>query len=251
MNFSHFLSVETVLPYGIIFARVFVVLYLAPIFGEQFISNRIRLYFAFFLTLTLKPFIHFSGVHLPFFSILFILLAEMSVGLIIGLSLKLFMYVFETSGAIIASAMGFSNAFALSPLMSQQASIIGGFLSVIGMVVIVSMHLHHDIIYALLKSYDIFKINDFSLLEKFPEFFFQHVQDYFAFSLQLSLPFIVFVLCFYTGMGLIARLTPQIQIFFVSLPIQIYLALLILGLCLPLYFATYSDFFISFIKKMG
>ena len=46
------------------------------------------------------------------------------------------------------------------------------------------------------------------------------VGDSFRVAIQLSALFIVISLLFYVGLGLLARLMPQLQIFFVALPIR-------------------------------
>ena len=48
----------------------------------------------------------------------------------------------------------------------------------------------------------------------------------FVLGVQLSAPFIAVGLVFYLGVGLLARLMPQVQIFFIALPVQIFLGFL-------------------------
>ena len=47
-------------------------------------------------------------------------------------------------------------------------------------------------------------------------------------GLQLAAPFLVFGLVFYVGIGLLSRLMPQIQIFFIAMPANITLGLVLL-----------------------
>ena len=50
------------------------------------------------------------------------------------------------------------------------------------------------------------------------------VSSSFVIGLQLSLPFILMSLMMYIGMGVLARLMPQIQVFMLALPLQIMIA---------------------------
>lgn len=50
--------------------------------------------------------------------------------------------------------------------------------------------------------------------------------------MQLAAPFLVLGLVFYLGLGMLARLMPQLQIFFIAIPAQIYMGFIILGLTL-------------------
>jgi flagellar biosynthetic protein FliR len=58
----------------------------------------------------------------------------------------------------------------------------------------------------------------------------QTVAHAFGLGFQLSAPFLVVGLVFYLGLGLINRLMPQIQVFFIAMPLQIALAFFIMAL---------------------
>jgi flagellar biosynthetic protein FliR len=55
----------------------------------------------------------------------------------------------------------------------------------------------------------------------------------FLLAFQLATPFIAVATIFYLGIGLLSRLMPQVQIFFVAMPLQITLGLIVLSLALP------------------
>jgi flagellar biosynthetic protein FliR len=57
--------------------------------------------------------------------------------------------------------------------------------------------------------------------------------DSFVVGIQLAAPVLVFALVFNTGLGLVNRLVPQMQVFFVGLPIQVMVGLSVLAIALP------------------
>ena len=66
----------------------------------------------------------------------------------------------------------------------------------------------------------------------------------FIMGFKIGSPFVAFTIVFYTGMGLVSRLMPQLNIFFLSLPLQIYLGLGLLFITTPmiiLWFIRYYD----------
>ena len=65
----------------------------------------------------------------------------------------------------------------------------------------------------------------------------------FVMAIQFATPFIVFAIVFYTGMGLLARLQPQMPVFFVALPMQIMISLVIMALVLPAILLWFIDSF--------
>ena len=65
----------------------------------------------------------------------------------------------------------------------------------------------------------------------------------FRIGLQMSAPFIVFGLIFYLGIGVLARLIPQIQIFFIAMPANIFLSLILFMLLLSSMMMAYLAYF--------
>ena len=69
------------------------------------------------------------------------------------------------------------------------------------------------------------------------------VADAFRIGVQIAAPFVVYGLVFYIGMGLIARLMPQMQVFFIVMPLQILAAFLVLMITLAAIMMWFLDYF--------
>jgi flagellar biosynthetic protein FliR len=54
------------------------------------------------------------------------------------------------------------------------------------------------------------------------------VADSFKLGIQLVAPLIIVALMFYTLLGLLARLMPQMQVFFVAMPLQILIGMVVM-----------------------
>ena len=67
------------------------------------------------------------------------------------------------------------------------------------------------------------------------------IANSFVMAIQFATPFIVFAIVFYTGMGLLARLQPQMPVFFVALPLQIMISLVIMSLVIPAILLWFVD----------
>jgi flagellar biosynthetic protein FliR len=72
----------------------------------------------------------------------------------------------------------------------------------------------------------------------------------FKIGLQLSAPFLVFGLVFNIGLGVLARLMPQMQVYFVGVPLSIFAGFLILGLVLTAMMGTFLDYFVRVMHDM-
>ena len=65
----------------------------------------------------------------------------------------------------------------------------------------------------------------------------------FKIGLQLSAPFLVFGLVFNLGLGVLARLMPAMQVYFVGVPLSIMVGFLIFALVITAMMGTYLDYF--------
>ena len=65
----------------------------------------------------------------------------------------------------------------------------------------------------------------------------------FKIGVQLSAPFLVFGLVFNLGLGVLARLMPQMQVYFVGAPLSILLGFLIFVVVIATMMGTYLDYF--------
>ena len=72
----------------------------------------------------------------------------------------------------------------------------------------------------------------------------------FRIGLQLSAPFLVFGLVFNIGLGVLARLMPQMQVYFVGVPLSIFAGLLILAVVLAAMMGTFMDYFIGVMHSL-
>ena len=68
------------------------------------------------------------------------------------------------------------------------------------------------------------------------------VSGAFRIGIQLSAPFLVFGLLFNLGLGVLSRLMPQMQVFFVGMPLSILVGFLILLLVVGAMMMTFLDY---------
>ena len=61
--------------------------------------------------------------------------------------------------------------------------------------------------------------------------------------MQLSAPFLVFGLVFNIGLGVLARLMPQMQVYFVGVPLSILTGFLIFAIVLAAMMGSFLDYF--------
>ena len=164
---------------------------------------------------------------------------EIMIGAVLGLTARLTISALQIAGSVIAQQLGLGFVTAVDPTQGQQSVIVGNFLTVLGVTLIFATDLHHLVIAALNDSYTLFQPGDIPLLGDVAALTTRTVAAAFRIGIQLSAPFLVFGLLFNLGLGILSRLMPQMQVFFVGIPLSILLGFLILLLVIGAMMTTF------------
>jgi flagellar biosynthetic protein FliR len=225
----------------LVFARIGTMVMLLPGLGEMSVPVRVRLTIALVLAAVLLP-LHQAAyqIDLRSFGPLIALLGqELFIGAMLGLTARLTIAGLQIAGNVIAQQLGLGFVTAVDPTQGQQSVIVGNFLTVLGVTLIFATDLHHLVIAALDDSYKLFQPGGIPLLGDVAALTTRTVAAAFRIGIQLSAPFLVFGLLFNLGLGVLARLMPQMQVFFVGLPLSILLGFLILIVVLSAMMTTF------------
>jgi flagellar biosynthetic protein FliR len=228
----------------LMFARIGTMVMLLPGLGELSIPSRVRLTIALVLTLILFP-LHRAAftVDLKAFGPILILLGqEILVGAVLGLTARLTISALQTAGAVIAQQLGLGFVTEIDPTQNQQGAIVGNFLTVLGLTLIFATDLHHYIIAALHDSYTLFRPGEVPLIGDVAALVVRTSASAFRIGIQLAGPFLVFGLLFNLALGVLSRLMPQMQVFFVGVPLSILVGFLILLLVIGMMMSTFLGY---------
>lgn len=227
----------------LVFARVGTMLMLLPGLGELSVPVRLRLTVALLLAAVLVP-LHRNAYALDLraFGPVFAMFAqELFVGAVLGLTARLTISALQVAGSVIAQQLGLGFVTAVDPTMGQQGVLVGNFLALLGVTLVFATDMHHLVIAALDDSYTLFEPGEMPLLGDVAALTTRGVATAFRIGIQLSAPFVVFGLLFNLGLGVLSRLMPQMQVFFVGLPVSILIGLLILFLALGAMMGLFLD----------
>lgn len=230
----------------LLFARIGTLLMLMPALGEQMIPARMRLSFALALTLVLYPLLAPSLPAMPpeLGGMVWLLGHELAVGLVLGAITRFITMAAQVAGSVIAFQAGLSVAQAADPTNGGiQGALIGSFLSLLGVTLIFATDLHHVALSAITDSYMIFSPTDPIMFGDALQLAIQSISSAFVIGVQMSAPFIVLGLVFNLGMGILGKLMPQLQVFFVAMPATIGVGLILLALLLTMMMGWYLTHF--------
>ncbi|HZZ66985.1 MAG TPA: flagellar biosynthetic protein FliR [Phenylobacterium sp.] len=231
---EHYATAQQVYAAGLIFARLSAIVMLIPGIGETFVPVRVRLALALLLALVLFPVVGPAVPAVPADggSLGLAVIKESAIGLMIGAILRLFMASLAATGEIISIQTTLGFAQTANPTQAAPSTTIGTFLGLLGIVLIMTTNLHHMFLSAIVRSYTIFPFSRAIPLGDANLLAIQTVAKSFALGLQLAAPVVAFSLIFNVATGLVGRVMPQFQIFFVASPLMVILGLSIFALSL-------------------
>jgi flagellar biosynthetic protein FliR len=248
----NFLIPELATAFMLTFARVGTLVMLMPGIGEQMIPVRVRLGVALLLTLVLFP---LTRTLLPAGgtpeAIIAVLIGEIAVGLVLGLAVRMVVGALQTAGNIVAQQLGLAFAMSVDPAMGGQQAAIGNFLTLLGITLIFAADLHHLAIMAIRDSYAFLPpagvpdVGDAAMLAM------RAVGRGFALAVQIAAPFIAFGILFNLGLGVLSRLMPQLQVFFLAMPATILIGMLLLLVALGVMMGVFLEDLAQFLGELG
>lgn len=231
----------------LIFARIGTAMMLLPGFGEVYVPQRYRLLLALILSALLLPIL---APLLPVMpespaELVLVVGAEIAIGAFIGSLTRLLLAALETAGQVISIQAGLSNAQIFNPLQASQSAIPSALYSMLGILLVFVTNTHHMMLRGLLDSYMIFTPGHLPPLEDLSQTVAHGVAGSFRLAIEIAAPFIVLGTAFFIGLGLIGRLVPQLQVLFVSQPLQIMGGLLLLAVVMSAGMGWFLDGFVQ------
>jgi flagellar biosynthetic protein FliR len=236
----------------LVFARIGAMVMLLPGLGESNIPVRIKLAIALMLTLVILP-LHRDAYHVDMQSVaalLVLMLHEIIIGVVLGATARVTLAALQVAGSVIAQQLGLGFVTSIDPTQGQQGLLVGNFLTMLGITLLFATDSHHLVIAALSDSYAVFAPGDMLASGDVAALATRAFAAAFKIGMQLAAPFLVFGLVFNVGLGVLARLMPQMQVYFVGVPLSILAGFLIFGLVLAAMMGTFLDYFVGVMHDM-
>ncbi|HYG88716.1 MAG TPA: flagellar biosynthetic protein FliR [Azospirillum sp.] len=234
MNLLQVLVGDQVYVWLIVFMRIGAAFMVMPTIGDAFVPARTRLLFAVAVTLVVAPVLR---QHLPpepahVVRLVMLIVGEITVGVFLGTVARLLVSALEVAGAMIATQIGLANAQIFNPAMASQGTLPGALMGWLGLLLIFLTDLHHVLIMAVVDSYTLFVPGAALPVTDMADMVGRMVAKSFVIGLQMCAPFIVTGILFALALGLLNKLAPQIQVFFLFMSTQVAIGLFLFAITL-------------------
>ncbi len=230
----------------LLFVRIGATLMLMPGFGEVYILGRSRLLLAFGLSVILAGPLGPKLPNLPpaGADLLLLIIKEALLGLFIGAATRIMFAALHIAGSTIAAQSGLATASVFDPSQSTQGTLPGNFLTTTAMVLLFVTDGHHMLLRGIVGSYGHLDARAPLPIEDMAAFMTNVMQKGFNIGIQIAAPLLLVGLLTNLAMGILNRLMPTFQVFFIALPFQLLLAFATLMLSFAsglLVFFTFLD----------
>lgn len=224
-------------------ARILALVASAPIFGNKEVPARIKVGFAFAITIIIAPTLNIPPDLDPASAQgLFVLIQQIVAGLIMGFAIRLIFTSVEIAGDLAGMQMGLGFASFYDPQNASFTPVIAQFMGIIAALAFLAANGH---LYMLAAMSDSFR--DFPIGANLPSAgAFRTIAEWggtmFSNALQFALPLIGALLITNLALGILTRSAPQLNIFAVGFPITIAIGFAALMLTMP-YLAPLMEYF--------
>lgn len=212
----------------IVFARMGAALMLLPVFSEDAVPGRIRLFIALGMSFGLYGLIGGPARAMAGASdgaLAGILLAELLTGLALGMIVRILFFAVSIAGSLISVQAGLSAAALFDPSQGGQVPLLSKLVTVAAALVCMGMQVHHLWLGMIVHSYQLFPIGGLPPAHDFAQLAIEAVGRSMWLGVGLAAPLLVYGIVFNVMLGLAARVAPAIQIFFVAQPLNLLLGI--------------------------
>jgi len=213
-DWTSFLSAMT-----LVLVRVSGVVAFAPFFSSNALPLRAKAVFAGAVALLVAPLVAAlpraqAGLSLS------AVVGELGVGLVYGLSLALMNEMLLFAGQVAGLQLSFSLVNLLDPASSIQTPLLGDLFQLMGTLVVITAGLDRILLASLVRSFRVVPLGGFALGAAPAEALVRAAGGVFLAALELAAPLLAATLLVEVAVALIGRLSPQLPVMLLTVPMK-------------------------------
>jgi len=213
-----------VVAFVLLFFRFAALFIATPIFSHQNIPMTIKAAMAFFFTVVFYGSLPPLAISIDVPTIVLAILSELMFGLAIGIVLLLAYNVITFAGGQISFMMGFSMASAIDPQTGVSMPIISQFLSLMALMVLMAMDLHHWMLLYIDSSLSTLPLGGFLMSEDLFNYIIHAASNMFVVGFMIAFPIIALSWLADVIFGMLMKTMPQFNLLVIGFPIKIMVA---------------------------
>ena len=216
----------------LIMMRVAPILFMMPLLSSTSLPTLLKISFTLAVSLLLLPVVKIDVRNFPSDPYLFVtfMAAELMIGFILGLSVKLIFTGVQLAGEFAGYQMGLAMANILDPESGTDTTLLAQFYYLVGLLIFLAIDGHHWFIRALFQSFSVLSPGEIHLKPGLYQHLILLSGKMFVIAIKLGAPIMAVLIFTQIGMGMMAKLVPQMNVMITSFPLTICLGFIFLGL---------------------
>lgn len=245
-------ALDQLVPFLLVLARVSGLFAAIPIFGGKVVPARIKA--PLFLALAMLIFPVIKPLHIPpaddVISLSLLVISESLIGITLGLIEQFVFAAVEFCGQQVGMQIGISMASLFDPSTQTNSSTMAVFQGALATLVFLALDVHHVFIRGIVESYRLIPVGNWHTSPQLLKMIIATSSGIFIVAVKLAAPVAVALLATSVVLGIVARAFPQMNVFMVSMPLNIGVGFLIVGLSLPVFFRVLQGVFGTLSQQM-
>jgi flagellar biosynthetic protein FliR len=245
------------LTFALLLSRLLPIILLTPFLGGEVVPSEVKLGLSVTLGIVLFPLVSSRLSYIPTSAIpfLFLMCKELFLGLCLSFVVGMIFEAAQISGTLIDAMAGTNMAQVQVPSLGQQVSLFSSLKLQLSVVLFLTLDGHHMVIKAFADSLVLVPLDGFfqfsSGVWPFFELLIRVFSEMMRIALAISAP--IFITAFLTdlALGMINRVAPQVQVFFVSMQIKPMLTVMMMMVVMHLIIARITTEFGVMFKLFG
>jgi len=238
--------------YLMVFARITAMLMILPFFSYAVVPTRVRAMLALVLSLIIFPLLKIGQLRVDSVVMLLAMLTqEVLIGLVIGFGAAMVFEGFNMAGELIGRQMSFAAVNIFDPFSQQEKSIISEFWILLAIICFILINGHHFFIETIFNNFKLIPVGDGHFPPALGACLISGSGNIFIIALRMGGPILALMLIVDTAMALTARVMPQMNIFFVALPLKIILGILALISSLYIFQMIFDSVYHEMVNYLG
>lgn len=221
----------------LIFLRIIAAFTSAPVYGDQSVPVLVRVFLsiiiAYIIFLTIDKSNIVVETNLAWLATNAV--KEIITGLIIGFMLNIVFHGISYAGSLIGFDMELSMAESLNPFDATSNNVIGQVLFFGTVLIFLLINGHHYIISALVYSFSVVHLGNYSVNEPVYQLLVKYTGTVFVIAVKIASPILVSYFLIFLAEGIMTKVIPQMQVFFVTQPLIVGLGFILMAGLVPIY----------------
>jgi flagellar biosynthesis protein FliR len=245
-------SLDALIPFALVLARVAGLFAAIPLFGSRIVPARVKVPLIFSLALLIFPLVKPAAVPAvgDAISLILLVIKETLIGLTLSLLSQVIFAAVEFCGQLVGTQMGIAMAALFDPTTQNNVPTMAMFQGVLATLLFLVLGVHHFFITGIVESYQVIPLGAWHMSAGLFKFLIDASAGIFIIAIKLAAPVAVALLATSVALGIVARSFPAMNVFMVSMPLNIGIGFVILGFSLPVFARVLQGAFGGLVGQM-